>query len=358
MPRRAPFIGPPWGGWDDSQPSIVLPNNSFKQITNWLISKGGICAFPQLQNFTMPNDVPLGLKTFVDGAGALHTVMLGAARGYYLNPSGLSWDLIGTLPTPMTNNIWAMQVYQNKLYFSGGSQILSYISGDSNIYTAGDVQGGCQYLGKFDGKLIMVNTFENQVNNPRRLRWCALNNANEWDPTIDFTAGAVDLSDVEDYLTGWSTISPYGYAYRQMGISVVSPTGNGANPFFIENYSIGDAGIGNFTPYTLDTFGTFSVFRGWNDIYRMDPGSAPQPIGGKAKRSILNDLDNNNFGFGAFGKLIGGFGGGIDYLSYWLCIPISNSVTSTWIYHFDDGTWINTQLAFGQVTSMGYVAVI
>lgn len=339
-------------------PSLVLPSNSFKQITNWLINKGALNAAPTFSNYALPVVNPYGMRSFVDASGALHTVMFGQANAYYLNPNG-TFDLIGTVSVPVATQAWSMQVYQNKLFFSAGTQLLSYIQGDLSLHVAGDitfVQGGCQFLGKLDSKLLMINTFENQINFPRRVRWCAINNPLEWQASIDYTAGAVDISDVEDALTGWSTIAPYGYAYRSTGMSVFSPTGNGVNPFYIENYAIGDSGIGVFTPYTLDTFGVFSTFRAWNDIYRFDAGAAPSPIGGSAKRAILNDLDNNASSQPC-ARIIGALGPGYDYLAYWLAIPINNdTATSLWVYHFDDNTWINDQLPYQAIRSIAYLA--
>src|SRR5215475_8857578 len=85
---RKPPIVPPWGGWNDSAPSLTLPNNSFKQITNWLINKQRLQSFPRLSKFKIPNDTILTARSFLDVMNVWHTVLLGKNVAYYLNADG------------------------------------------------------------------------------------------------------------------------------------------------------------------------------------------------------------------------------------------------------------------------------
>ncbi|MGH7249889.1 MAG: hypothetical protein ACREGC_02855, partial [Minisyncoccia bacterium] len=208
----------------------------------------------------------------------------------------------------------------------------------------------CQFLGKLDAKLLMLYTFENGINFPRRIRWCAVNNSTEWDPNIDFTAGVLDISEVEDAITGWSVAYNNGYVYRGGGITVMTPTGVAGRPFFVENFSVGPAGVGVYTPGSLASYGSTSIFRSKEDFYSFG-GSTPNPIGGNAKRAILADCDAASSQ--VCSTMIGSLGPGLDFMSYWLAIPQNNdTTTSLWCYHIDSTTWINEQLNYGPVKVM------
>lgn len=383
MPLHKPVISPPWGGWNDSMPPNIASMNSFSQITNWLINKGRIFSFPNRAAFPPSGIVQpgglsypfLGLRSFQDGLGNYHTAGFVAGYAMYFDVVGNDWaaqvwvDASGNnrlQMTPVSYNPYSTEIVFNKLFFSNGGPPLSYMDGGLGSFVAGDVPGSCYFLGKLAGHLMMINTIEPVLNVPGstaytgRVRWSMENNPLVWvtNPVTgiqEFTAGSVDLTDVEDQLTGWATINSIGYAFRNSGITTFTPTGVAANPFQIENFSIGPAGVGNMFPYCLAVYGTRCVFPAEDDIYMFD-GTAPTPIGGAAKRSIYPDLVNASGQCIAF--IIGRLFSGVDYLSYWLLCPQqNNSFTSAWIYHFDDGTWVNEQLNFGGVTAANTVAI-
>jgi len=357
MYRKTPII-PPWGGWDNSAPALTLPSNSFKQITNWLINKQRLVAFPQMVNMFPPlsgdlNDIILGARTFQDKNGVFHTMLLLPDRVKFLNPDQTTTQIGAAWPSTITP--YAVEVYQNQVYFTNGTaERLKYVDGSNNWFVAGNVPGSSFFLGKLAARLLMLNTVENGFQYVNRVRWSAVNNANEWDSVSDYTAGATDIPEVEDQLTGWATINNIGFAFRNNGITAFSPTGIGATPWFIENFSIGPTGIGCAYPYSLSVYGTLCAFAALDDIY-VFTGQAPTAIGGKAKKSIFRDL--NNASDVTVGTLMGTLGPGIDYLAYWLSCPQENNTTSMWIYHFDDQSWVNVQLPYGWLFTLANIAL-
>jgi hypothetical protein len=364
MPYRKQPIGD-WKGWDNSSPAIMLEPNSFKQIINWLINKGRLYPFPKLGDFpSLPgnNKTVLGMRTFQDALGNYHTLFLNSDQPFYLNADGTYnplFDSNGNMFSPTNNAFFSIEVYLNQPFFANGGAPLSYVQGDQGFYTAGNVPGSCYFLGKLASHLMMVNTIEpvagtlGSMNFPARVRWSASGDPTQWDLSVDLTAGAEDISDVEDQLTGWSTIGSNGYAFRNNGITVFSPTGIGTAPFYVENFSIGPQGVGCSIPYTLATYGPFCTFVALDDIYIFD-GGAPNRIGGKAKKSIFRDIDTSVAPVSAF--MMGTLLGGTDFLSYWLSCPQVGDVTSMWIYHFDSQSWVNIQLPFGALSYLQNVA--
>lgn len=356
MLRKTPIM-PPWGGWNNSAPALTLPAKSFKQITNWLINKQRLIPLPKIIDFFTGGALlsTWGARTFLDANALFHTLLITNDRALYLKADG-TVDQIGSV-WQAVNTPFAIEVYNSKVYFTNGSIYtpLQYVDGSSTLFTAGDVQGSAFFLGKLAARLLMINLVENQFNFINKIRWSAINNANEWDSTIDYTAGSTVLSDIEDQLTGWATINNTGFAFRNNGITAFSPTGIGATPFYIENFSIGPAGIGCQYPYSLSVYGQLAVFAALDDIY-LFTGQAPQAIGGNAKKSIYKDLaSSSSF---TVGTLLGTLGPGIDYLAYWLACPQQNdTITSMWIYHFDDQSWVNVQLPYGALRTLANIAL-
>lgn len=365
MYRRDPIAD--WKGHADSAPSILLPTNSFKQIVNWLINKGRLYPFPKLGTFpSLPGNDPtvLGARTFQDVLGNFHTVFLNSTQPFYLNPDGTYNPLLdpnGNTFNPTSRSVFAIEVFLNQMFFANGGAPLSYVQGDQGFYPAGNVPGTCYFLGKLASHLMMINTIEpvtgqlGSLNFTNRVRWSASGDPTQWDPTVDLTAGAVELVDCEDQLTGWATIGPTGFAFRNNGITAFSPTGIGTAPFDIENFSIGPQGIGCSIPYTLATYGPICAFVALDDIYLFD-GGAPVAFGTSAKKAIFKDIYSATAPVEGF--ILGTLLGGVDFLSYWLSCPQSNDITNVWIYHFDSKTWVKVQLPFGAVNVIANVAGI
>lgn len=356
---RKPQIGPPWGGWLDGLPSISAKPSSFKQITNFLIQRGRIQSLFAFNNLapTLIGDPVLRMRSFLDAAGSWHTVALTASDFEVLSAGG-AWVSITSplLPfTPPATFPWTVEIFNNQLFFCAGPQTLMFwtggntsVIGNLNIpptfatdfLVAGDVPGGCLFLGKLASRLIMLNTFENQWQFPRRVRWCGINNPTEWNILIDPSAGATDIPEVEDQITGWSVAYNVGYIYRNHGITSMTPTGNPSIPFLIQNYESGPKGVGVYTPGTLASYGSTSAFRAEDDIYLFEGGQI-SAIGTVAKKSILNDIESSTGQINSV--IVGQIVPGIDYLAYWVLCPQPNGNTLIWIYHFDDQTWMRAQ---------------
>ncbi len=354
------IISQPWSGWVDAQPALTLPPSSFKKITNWVINKGRIQSCPKANAFVGPpnGENILGGRTFIDVLSTLHTLILTKDQAYFLNNTN-NYTLAGAPFSPPSALPFALDVMLNKVFFANGGQNVSYVDGSNLVTIAGDVPGSCYYLGKLAAHLIMAFTVEPDATHtsaqgfPNRVRWSKSGDPLSW---FDFTAGFEDIADVEDQLTGFANLGYAGFLFRNNGITVMSPTGVGSAPFRFDNFSIGPTGIGCSIPYSLASYGNFCMFMGLDDIYYFD-SSGPQRVGGTAKKSIFKDLFSRSGTVSAF--ITGSLGKGIDYLAYWLCIPQTNNTrTSVWIYHFDDGTWVNESFPFGRITFLGDLAIV
>lgn len=351
------IISQPWSGWVDAQPAITLPPSSFKQITNWIINKGRIQSAPKANVFVGPpnGENMLGAKTFLDVLAFFHTIVLTKDQAYYLSSPSV-YTVAGPAFSPAIDSPFAVDVMLNKVFFANGGQFVSYVDGGAGVTIAGDVPGSCFFLGKLAAHLVLAYTVEpdavgNLQGYPSRVRWSKSGDPFSW---FDFTAGFIDISDVEDSLTGFANLGFAGFLFRSNGITVMTPTGVSTAPFRFDNFSIGPSGIGCYYPYSLATYGNFCMFVAQDDIYYFD-SSGPQRVGGTAKKSIFKDIFTRSGRVNAF--IVGSLGNGVDYLSYWLCLPQTNNTTTVvWIYHFDDGTWVRETFPFGQITFLGDLA--
>jgi hypothetical protein len=330
-----------------------LPHNSFRQITGWLLNKGRIQSFPNFVSFSNPpnGEVIAGAITFEDLLTTFHTGVLTKDKAYYLTGAGyLDQGVI----TPSSNQPFSVEVFLNRMFFVNGVGKLSWLDGSQGIQNNSDIPGTGFFLSKLGGSLFVLNLFENSQRFPISGRFSAINNHLEWDATIDPTAGSFLIPEIEDEITGVAVIRGNMAIYRSRGISILTITG-GVPRFAITNFNTGPNGVGVFYEYTLANYGDVSIFASEDDIYLFSL-STPDKIGGPAKKSIYADLANASSR--PWACQIGQLGPGIDYRTYWLSIPLNNNaITSTWIFHFDDQSWVNEQLPYGGLNWMGSVAV-
>jgi hypothetical protein len=352
---RSRLIIPPWGGWNDSMPSPWLPHNSFKTITGWLFNKGRIQSYPNYVAFSNPpnGEAWAGAATFEDQLGNPHTGVLTKDKAYYLNQAGYVEQ--GTI-TPASNQPFSVEVFLNRMFFVNGAprSTLAWLDGSQGILNNSDIPGTGFFLSKLNGSLFVLNLFESNQRFPISGRFSAINNHLEWNLAVDPTAGSFIIPEVEDEIAGVAVIRDNMAIYRTRGISILSSTG-GSPRFSITNFNTGVSGVGVFYEYTLANYGDVSIFASEDDIYLFSL-STPDKIGGNAKTSIFKDL--NNTSGRPWACQTGQIGGGIDYRAYWLSIPLNNNtISSVWVFHFDDKSWVNEQLPYGALNWMGNVAV-
>lgn len=331
---------------------LDAPSNSFEEVFNFLLKKGRIQSKPKFNIIPPPpNGEPiLGARTFLDVLGNYHTIVLTSSQGYYLNAGGTYL----ALTTPFTGNTllpFAMEGMLNKAFFSNGGQTVAYVEGEADFVTAAATPASAFFLGKLNAHLILLHTVENGTTFPQRIRWSKSGDPTNW---TDFSAGLNDVPDIDDQITGFTVLGETGFVMRNEGIIVMSGTGNGLIPFSFDNFSIGPAGIGVQYPYTLVTYGRRCGFVATDDVYLFS-GGEPQGIGGFAKKMIFRDLYARVAEPRAW--ITATLGKGIDFMAYWLSIPLTNDEDRLYIFNFNENNWTSMKIpALGRISWSGYVA--
>jgi len=279
-------------------------------------------------------------------------------------PPNAGLVLIGQLTTSnvATGLPYGVQVLNGQVFFSNGSTTVKYSDGSNTIKVAGNAPGSCRFLTTLGQRLVGAYWTEpspgqpSSLTFPNRVRWSAVNNPLQWDPTVNGTAGFNDLIDVPDVITGLVTIGQNAYITRTNGVTVMSPTGPLGSPFSFFNESIAPQGVGNLFAYSLSSFGIWCAFVSEDDVYLFD-GVNFIPIGGASRKKIFFDLS------GSQGDVITGWVTPqlhmtYPYLSYWLSIPgtpVSGSIV--WVYSRLTNKWQRFFSGKGSLSTLAVAAV-
>jgi hypothetical protein len=206
---------------------------------------------------------------------------------------------------------------------------------------SGNVPGACRFLTANQGHLIGAvwsepdPTQSGSTLYANRVRWSDSGNYDQWDTTLDTsTAGVVDVSGVPDMLAGLSTLGTYSYVYRTNGISIMQPTGVGAEPFYIPNYSVAPKGEGCKYPYTLDTLSNIDRFVGNYDVCSFDGSNFQHLMDGKCASKFFSDLQGASGTVRGFHTVV--LDNGFPFLGYVVTIPGTNVA---WILNISEQSW-------------------
>jgi hypothetical protein len=365
LPIRGPFQG-----INSDMPPPEGPPNAFDDVLNFFVRKGRIQSRPILNPFIASaggNPFIRYWGKFKDANANFHTFALanynsGQTPAYMLTtgPPTLNPLLIPGLAAGQqgSSQLFTDAHIQNQIYFANGGYPLSYLDGSNAVQFAGDTPGTCNFLAVCANHLIQAYCIEPATGLtgstifPRRVRWSATNNPQEWNPATDFTAGFNDLLEVPDDITGLNTLGYSSFVWRSNGLTVMFPTGVALAPWNFSNYSLAPDGVGNFFPYSLATYTNWCTFVAQDNIYRFDVSSMT-PIGGQSKKKIYADLAAAS-GDSVWGRIVPNFTLGFDFLCYMLTIPGPNV---TWIYTFDDGQWVRFSSSSGYLTAARTVYV-
>jgi len=220
------------------------------------------------------------------------------------------------------------------------------------------ITAGAYFLIELNAQLLMLNTLEGVGSSfqqfPQRIRWCPSGIPTIWDPNVNIGAGFNDELDVPDAITGAMTVGTTAFIFRNNGITEVTSTGNGTNPFNFNHLWASDRGIGNVFPFGYASYGPLGLFIANDDIYNISLGGFKK-VGGRARDAIFSDLSITT-GI-PIASIVPYYSGGYIYNHYRLTIPQGNN-SKVWIYCIEDENWTSefyTNKVFTGVTRWNYI---
>ena len=358
MSYKGDVIRGPFQGIINSVPPPNSVPNAFDDVLNFFCRKGRVQTRPRFNASTAPPDNAIlrNLLSFENEVGGLHTLALTTKNAYFIT-SGPTYNLLtypgGVTDLSGTGFPYGLSKIVNRIYFANGSQKVMYVDGEASVKLVGDVPGSARFMTTQSAHLILGYTTEpeplaaNSIEHPQRVRWSKSGDPDDW---TSFSSGFADLLEVPDNISGLASHGRNVIVFRTNGLSAMFPTGIGTAPFAFEHFSFAKKGVGNFYPYSLDTYANSSAFVAQDDIYLMS-GISLTPIGKNTKKAIFKDLDQLSGGI-ITGTIIPSLGIGYDFLSYWLSIP---GPDVTWVFHYDEGNWVRVSSSAGQLTTINTV---
>lgn len=319
----------PLGGVDSSAPPQFIEGNKVVQASNILIREGTYAPAQPLQ-------VPWGgAATCTNGndfIGFGELPFLGASNGGVYLPSGYfyitatyaggnatltAWqagDLQGSVPANIGSVTLPIASQLGRLTFITINQVV-YLSapGLTGICQIAPVPGsptfafimtlltnflGCSFLREMSGRLVAMNVWQVvstvPTNYPYQIAWSADSQQYGVWNVLDISgnptgAGFNNLPDVEDVITGATFVGPTAYIYRQQGITEMTETNSGIQPFVWNHLWASEKGIGTTYANSLSQYGSESAFVSDSDIFSFGM-SGLSSISGTAKQAIFSTL--------------------------------------------------------------------
>jgi hypothetical protein len=217
------------------------------------------------------------------------------------------------------------------------------------------VTAGAYFLIELNSQLVMLNTVESAGGNfPQRIRWCPSGLPTIWDPNVNIGAGFIDELDVADNILGAFTVGTTAFILRTNGISEMTSTGQGINPFALNHLWASDRGIGNVFPFGYAAYGPIGIFISSDDIYNVSLGGFKR-IGGMARDAIYSDLAITT-GF-PIASIVPYYARNYVYNHYRLTIPQGNNSVS-WVFSIEDEAWTkeyNSSKIFTGISRWSYI---
>jgi hypothetical protein len=345
----------PWAGQiSSSMPKTALPANAFESVLNWFTVRGRLQPRPKINSYvTAADGLPVyGARSFLDVNSNSHTILLTTKNAYALT-SGPTLTAL-TFPAGVTDlgsvaRPFGIAAILNRVYFSNGVVPLLYTDGGSALRIAGDVPGSARFLATIGGHLMTAYLRENGVDYTNRLRWCDAGNPNSWK---EGTSGFNILFEVPDEITGLIGSSRSAFCFRSNGITVITPTGLGTNPFVFEHLTTEPEGIGNKYPYALAAYGNrWTIMVSDDDVYGVNLPNL-EPLGGSVNREIFKDINSANGPI--VGRILPNLGVAYNFPAYYLTIPKAGTST-TWVLSLRESTWQKMESSAGAMTMMATV---
>lgn len=200
--------------------------------------------------------------------------------------------------------------------------------------TNGLTAGGL-FLVELNAQLLLCNTVESTGSYPQRVRWCPSGLPTIWDPNVNLGAGFNDELDVPDSITGAFSVGTTAFIIRTNGVTEVTSTGQGENPFNFNHLWASDRGIGNVFSYGYASYGPVGTIISEDEIYTISMGGFKK-IGKQAKDNIYGDLAKATQT--PIACILPHFHRDYLYHHYRLSIAQGTNII-TWKYVYEDERW-------------------
>lgn len=369
-----------WKGLNNKTPSIFLSPLEAAAMSNvWLRNQEIRSMPPFVLAFPGPNqtNATLGQTSFMDANGQNHTCSFTSDGLFQLNlynnllvPN--PWTFVGG-PSLSPGVPVASRAFANILYYTNGAPYVqswdgiatstTLVSGLTNaIFGGAGSSIGSQFLYEINNQICLLNVSllnvaqitnpipgtgaptlsANSTTNFPQLLWFSANGIpNQFDPTVNTSAGFNNFLDVPDQFTGVMAFGEVAYLFRSNGITYQNIAENTSlTPFYFDHLWSSELGMGNVYPWSIAQYGSTGFFVATDNIYKATVQGF-NPVGEGARDSIMSDLSKATLN--PVAAVIPKFNQGYVYLRYDLCIPMG-SMTRIYSYSLEDDNWMQQDM--------------
>lgn len=370
----------PWGGVASNADSSDIQPNQFVTGDGVFIKNGRILIAAwgrtTLYNYSLAADTGywVGIRIkFVRlvkiNNGNWITIALDEfGNAYYYDPTTSNFRLDQTLTAATMQSIDCIQVIGGVVYIFDFAAGASYVYTPQVSYVLGSAYVGGIYCMVLDNYLITLNTNQPTDAPPKkeiRYNWSAPFAYTTWDAGLDRTAGFNTLTSAQDQISGGFAMGNVGYILRGQGLSQLSPTGIGIQPFDETDVWESEFGIGCTFPDTFSQYGSLAIWGNNNNFYAFFSGNLPQSVTGACQAAIYADINEYENSHLATTKVSGAFSNTsensqLPELMYVLAIISTGSAVPSgmqakiWILNVESKTW--TRQIYNLGTAMEAVA--
>lgn len=351
----------PWGGVaSDAYKTDIAPNQM--EVCDGIIIKNGVLNAASFDSLGYDTSAIVGEITFAFNAPA------GGNEPYLLDSLGNIYIMLfnaKVVSLLVTNaaciSAFAYKLINGKVYIFSKQAGASFLfDPDANTFTLNSAYVGGDYATVVDQYLVTANTDQSSDTPPEkknRVNWSSPDGFAIWDPAVDRSAGFNVLADVSDEITGLFTMGNVAFILRGQGLTQMTPTGIGIQPFDFTPLWTSDIGLGCLYPFTFAQYGPYCIWGNDSGFY-LFTGGAPTEICKQAKAAIFRDMIdissgeliiNENVQAAIYNSAATDSGSAVvtPDLRYTMCI--SQAATDSqlitlvfWTYTFNTGVWTRT----------------
>lgn len=358
----------PWKGLNSRDPAIYLDAAESPALSNILLRNKYIQSAPAFSPvFPGPDAVnpQLGQTSFTDANGSVHTVAWTVRGLFQLNTAQSPqrpWTFLGGEGLQAGVPV-AYRVFANVIYYTNGTPTVQswdgiapgpvIVSGLTSAAFGGVGSSiGSLYLYELNDQINLLNvtlfnaaifgsTPAGSVTNFSQRLWYSANGIpDQFDPSVNISAGFVDFFEVPDIFTGAMGLGEVAYLFRTNGITEQTIAGSSLQPFYFNHLWASNLGIGSVYPWSIAQYGAMGFFVSNDNVYLAQPYQFT-PVGGGARDAIMRDLANATLT--PSGAVMPIESQGFVYNRYELCIPLGD-FTRIYRYTLEDQNWTQDDL--------------
>lgn len=353
----------PFKGLNTDNPSILIDKSEAAVCNNFMLRQNYIGTRPSFGNSAVtakPTTLPItGIgqaNYFIGDSSASQLIVADTNNAYYY--SGLLWNKINSTPFSAASlYAWDwLNALQSFIFVNESRGVYQWVPSTGIFSELTGGLYGSRYIMELAQTLLIGFTTETGGFYPQRIRWCNAGNITQWDPSAYLGAGFSDLLDCSDFITGMFAVGSTGYVLRVNGITQITPTGNGIQPWYFNHLWASEMGIGLIFPQTQAQYGSYVFIVAYDNVYLFTPASI-NAIANNVIDSIVSDINAvTSYQLSAqhvYACVTPIIQGGYSYFVYKLYIL--KFITSTsysavvWTYDIKSNNWVRETLTTNAV---------